>query len=75
MKKKIVSAKLSLKKKVITPLSIDGSNQVIGGATGPQSRCAQTCGPVGCEQTLFDPSVCICPATQPCTTIPGTQAC
>ncbi|WP_410479521.1 class I lanthipeptide [Pedobacter nutrimenti] len=75
MKKKIVSAKLSLKKKIISPLSIERGNQVVGGAITNQATCdgLRTCGPE------------ICPVTAPMhtceitctivTTTPGHQIC
>ena len=71
MKKKIGNVKLSLNKKILSPLLAERSQQVFGGGSrvptcnGAATCIVTQCGPgpsAGC-QTRFDASVCICATT------------
>lgn len=71
MKKKIVNAKLSLRKKILSPLSAERSNQFLGGGSriptcnGAVTCIATQCGPAPSAKcpTRIDASVCICATT------------
>ncbi|WP_162903338.1 class I lanthipeptide [Taibaiella koreensis] len=77
MKKKIVGSKLSLKKKIIAPLSIEGGNQIVGG--GPsQVSCGGTCNkmcPTPPTRVITECGGCPVTIQVGCTTVPGTEAC
>lgn len=88
MKKKVLSTKLSLKKKIIAPLSAVGGSQIVGGALSPANSCLVTC-PATCAGFSCD-RTCETPTTNQtirvsecgpftclagCTTVPGTEAC
>ncbi len=83
MKKKVLSTKLSLKKKIISPLSADRGILVVGGAATLQVTCPATCMGVSCDLTCqptttqtiriseCGPFTCLAG----CTTTPGTEVC
>lgn len=53
MKKKILNAKLSLKKKIISPLSMENGIQVVGGAATNQPTCGAK---FSCDLTCASPT-------------------
>ncbi len=75
MKKKIVTTKLFLKKKIISLLSVEKSNQVVGGGTVKDLSCNVTCQAPTTTQTIRVSECGPVTCQAGCTTIPGTEAC